>query len=102
MKLLRFIHNVWNSIWDAIFDGDMKDLLKSMVGYAGGAIVLGFIIYIFGLFGEWVGVMKFMPPEQKSTLSIGVFVLGSILIGLLFLFSLWAVGCKLIEIWKKS
>ena len=103
MKLFRFIYNVWNSAWDAAFDGDAKSLAKHMAGYAGGAIVLGFIFYIFGLFGEWVGIMEFMPLDKRdSTLALGTGMFLILFTGLMVCLYLWDVGLKLIEIWRKS
>lgn len=103
MKLFRFIYNVWNSIWNAAFDGDAKDLTKHMAGYAGGTIVLWFLFYILGLFGEWVGLMRFMPADKRdSALLLGTFIFLFLFIGLVVCLCLWDVTKKLTEIWKNS
>lgn len=103
MKLLRFIKNVWNSVWDATFDGDAKDLVKHMAGCAGGAILLVFLFYILGLFGKWIGLTNYMSTQYKdNTIAIGAILFTVSFMVLILVLVVLNIIEKLIEIWRKS
>lgn len=104
MKLLRFIRNIWNSIFDIIFDEDSKAFIQGMVGsflfFAMGVAA----ILSLGILGEWIGLEKqIMPSDRQSDIfSLGIVMFVGILFGMFICFFIWEIIKKLKEIWKNS
>lgn len=100
MKLFRFIKNVWNAIFDALFDGDLKSFAKHVAGTVVALSSFMAVSYGLGIVGKWLGLMVFM--KEDNVIGLGAIILFFLFILLILVFVALNIITSLREIWNKS